>query len=129
MPEAKPEPMSSRETFASPFGNSRGEPEILRRQLRLIAALADAGSHDEARGACADLLFDSQPLLVAHPALAAQFEDVLLRCGATALHARFLLATKGDAPMPRIVPPPKKLKIWTGLQAPRQVAAWAKQKV
>jgi hypothetical protein len=78
--------------------SSRGDVCFVRERLMSIAALADRGSHADARGACADLLFDSQPLVVAHTDLATLCDDVLLRCGATALRFRFRLAAYGEAP-------------------------------
>jgi hypothetical protein len=77
---------------------SRDDARFVRDRLTSIAALADRGSHAEARGACADLLFDFQPLVAANPDLVTLCDEVLLRCGATALRFRFLLAVHGDAP-------------------------------
>ena len=50
------------------------------------------------------LLFDFQPVIVAHSQLVSQCLDVLGRCEATALQRRFLLAAYGDQvaiPVPR----------------------------
>jgi hypothetical protein len=80
----------------------RGDANFVREHLAWIAALADRGSNAEARGACADLLFDFQPLVAAHPDLVALCDDVLLRCGATALRFRFFLAVHGDASDKRV---------------------------
>jgi len=77
--------------------HSRNDLNFVRRRLARIAGLAGRGSHAEARGACADLLFDFQPLVAAYPDLIARCDDVLLRCGATALRSRFLLAVHGEA--------------------------------
>jgi len=68
---------------------------LVHEQLIRIGALADLGFETEAREASADLLFDFQPLIVTCPELASLCASVLPRCGATALHRRFLLAAHG----------------------------------
>jgi hypothetical protein len=93
---------SNREPNASRTFQSRGDASFVHERLAWIAALADRGSSAEARGACADLLFDFQPLVVAHPDLVALCDDVLRRCGATALRFRFFLAVHGDASDKRV---------------------------
>jgi hypothetical protein len=88
---------TSRESIGSHTGH-----DLVRERLRLIGALAAAGHNAEAREASADLLFDFQPLIAAHVDLVSLCEDVLLRCGATALWRRFVLAVHGHAATPRI---------------------------
>jgi|HubBroStandDraft_1064217.scaffolds.fasta_scaffold46848_3 hypothetical protein len=88
--------------------HSRDDARFVRERLASIAALADRGSNAEARGACADLLFDFQPLVAAHSDLVALCDDVLLRCGATALRFRFLLAVHGNASGQRVSITPKR---------------------
>jgi hypothetical protein len=73
------------------------ELDYVREQMRRIAALADAGLRMEAREASAELLFDFQPVIVAHAEFVSQYVDVLRRCEATALQRRFLLAASGNA--------------------------------
>jgi hypothetical protein len=83
---------------------ARGAHEAVREQLRRIAALADDGQQAQAREASADLLFDFQPLIAANRDLTSLCEDVLLRCGATALRRRFLLAAYGEDSGPAVSP-------------------------
>jgi hypothetical protein len=84
------------------------ESEYVREELLRIAALADAGIRTEAKAACAELLFDFQPLIAADPQLTTLCVNVLRRCEATALQQRFRLAVYGEPianPVPRAVGP------------------------
>ena len=75
-------------------GASKSEDEIVRKRQRLIADLADRGDFHEARSLCADLLFDFQPLFARDAGLAASFDAVMARCGASQLRRRFLMALR-----------------------------------
>jgi hypothetical protein len=70
--------------------------DLVRERLPGIAALAVGGRPAEAREACADLLFDFQPLITAHAGLLARTIELLGQCGATALRRRLLVAINGD---------------------------------
>jgi hypothetical protein len=63
-------------------------------ELTRISAMISPAS---ARAACADLLFDFQPLIAACPDLLSRTFDVLEQCEATALRQRLLVAVHGDA--------------------------------
>lgn len=108
MPKARPQgnPVPGPESRAAwkrdPASRGRAihpgaELEYVRKQLRRMAELADAGLRMAAREAGADLLFEFQPVIVAHSELASQDIEVLRRCEATALRRRFVMAAYDDA--------------------------------
>jgi hypothetical protein len=115
------------------------ESEYVREELLRIATLADTGIRTEARAACAELLFDFQPVIAVDSQLTALCVNVLRRCEATALQQRFLTAVYGESPtianpVPRVVSParsyaPRLARGTTERQAakPVPVAEMAKQ--
>ncbi len=66
-------------------------------QLDRIMALADAGRLHEGREACADLMFEFQPLLVARLELLQRLGAALRRCEADQLLRRLAIAVRGEA--------------------------------
>jgi hypothetical protein len=112
-------------------GRARDERNFLREELARIGALAEVGLSTEARGACADFLFDFQPMIVAHSDLVALCEDTLLRCGATALWRRFRVAAHGDAGADASVSfatwrqEPRRIIDRSGRRMPEPIALWA----
>lgn len=75
-----------------------GDCGVVMARIDRIIALADAGLLYEGREACADLLFDHQPLLAARSDLLVRFTVALRRCRAEQLLRRFGMAVHGDAP-------------------------------
>lgn len=71
------------------------DSDYVRGQLFRIAALVDTGKLTTARGSCADLLFDFQPFIAAHPDLVDWMATLLERCDAVQLRQRLLIATAG----------------------------------
>lgn len=65
-------------------------------QIERIMALADTGRIHEGREACADLVFDFQPLIVARPELFQRVVAALRRCDGHQLLARLAIAAHGD---------------------------------
>jgi hypothetical protein len=81
---------------------ARGTPaeadiDRVRRRLWRIGGLLKAGLRVPAREACADLLFDFQPLIASNPDLIAAMLATLEQCAAAALRRRLLIAVHGDA--------------------------------
>ena len=68
------------------------EVRYVRDEMRKIGRMTDAGSLDDAREACARLMFDFQIVIVSRPHVAWQFAGLLGRCGATGLSRRFQIA-------------------------------------
>jgi hypothetical protein len=81
---------------------ARGTPleadiDRVRRRLWRIGGLLKAGLRVPAREACADLLFDFQPLIASNPDLVAAMLATLEQCAAAALRRRLLIAVRGEA--------------------------------
>jgi hypothetical protein len=96
LPPAAPPPKTVRPKTA------RGTPEEadidqVRRRLWRIGVLLKTGLLVPAREACADLLFDFQPLIASNPDLLAAMLVTLEQCGATALRRRLVIAVHGEA--------------------------------
>jgi hypothetical protein len=72
------------------------DPDNVRRRLSRIADLVKAGLFAPAQEACADLLFDFQPLIASDPELLASVLAMLEQCGAAGLRRRLLMAVRGD---------------------------------
>ncbi len=69
---------------------------LIAEQIDRIAALVAAGSHYDAREACANLVFDFQPLIVARPELFQRVAVALARCDGHQLLRRLVGAGHGD---------------------------------
>jgi len=69
----------------------------VRRRLWRIGGLLRSGLRVPAREACADLLFDFQPLIASNPDLVAAMLATLEQCAAAALRRRLLIAVHGEA--------------------------------
>ena len=81
---------------------ARGTPaeadiDRVRRRLWRIGGLLRTGLRVPAREACADLLFDFQPLIASDPDLVAAMLATLEQCAAVALRRRLLIAVHGEA--------------------------------
>jgi hypothetical protein len=101
MPDGEPQAalMDSsrrRPAFARPRPSlvQRADQALVAAQVERIMCLIAAGHLHNAREACADLLFDFQPLIVARPELCQRFVAALRRCDAQQLLRR--LATAAD---------------------------------
>ncbi len=75
----------------------RNDYAVVAAGIERIMALADAGLFYEGREACADLLFDFQPLLEARPELLQRFCVALRRCKAEQLQRRLSIALHEEA--------------------------------
>jgi hypothetical protein len=96
----------SSEEFLGPVAGagSRRETDLenVRRRLWRISGLVKAGLLLPAREACADLLFDFQPLIALDSDLLASMLSALEQCGAAGLRRRLMTAVHGgDALSPR----------------------------
>jgi hypothetical protein len=76
--------------------SSWADLDLIHERLLRISALTEEARLYEAREASAELLFDFQPLIAAHPGLLSRTLDALSRCEATALRRLFLVAVHGD---------------------------------
>jgi hypothetical protein len=77
----------------------RTEVGIVRARMRQIQALTAISRLTEAREVSAELLFDSQPVIVAHADLLARALGVFERCGAVTLRQRLLAAGRRSQPL------------------------------
>jgi hypothetical protein len=84
-------PKTARKTLAE------ADTDQVRRRLWQIAGLLKTGRRVAAREACADLLFDFQPLIAADPELVGTMLAALEQCAAAALRRRLLVAVHGEA--------------------------------
>lgn len=96
LPPAAPPPQTVRPK------TGRGTPakadiDRVRRRLWRIGRLLKTGLRVPAREACADLLFDFQPLIASNPDLVAAMLATLEQCGGAALRRRLLIAAHGEA--------------------------------
>jgi hypothetical protein len=78
---------------------ARTEVEIVCARMRQIQALTEIGRLTEAREVSAELLFDSQPVIVAHADLLAQALGVFERCGAVTLRKWLFAAGRRSRPL------------------------------
>jgi hypothetical protein len=75
------------------------EVEIVCARMQHIQALTNTGELTEAREVSADLLFDFQPMIVAHAGLLARVLGVFERCGAVTLRQRLFAAGQPSRPL------------------------------
>ena len=81
---------------ADPSAAPGADLALVAAQIERIMALADAARFHEGREACADLVFDFQPLIVARPELFHRVVAALRRCDGHQLLARLAIAAHGD---------------------------------
>jgi len=96
LPPAAPPPQTARPK------TTRGTPaeadiDRVRRRRWRIGGLLKTGLRVPAREACADLLFDFQPLIASNPDLVAAMLATPEQCDAAALRRRLLIAAQGEA--------------------------------
>jgi hypothetical protein len=73
------------------------EVEIMCARMRQIQALKEIGRLSEAREVSVGLLFDHQPVIVAHADLLARVLGVFEQCGAVRLRQRLCFAAGGPS--------------------------------
>jgi hypothetical protein len=84
--------------FGGPSAAPASDLALVAAQIQRIGALADAGRCYEGREACADLVFDFQPFIAAHPELLRQVVAALKRCEGHQLLGRLTAATQYTSP-------------------------------
>ena len=70
--------------------------QIVRDRFSQIANLADAGLMTEAREACADLMFDFQPVIASEAELTGRMTSLLEKCEGWSLLRRMQIAMQGE---------------------------------
>jgi hypothetical protein len=78
---------------------ARTEVEIVCARMRQIQALTEIGRLTEARELSAELLFDSQPVIVAHADLLTRVLGLFERCGAVTLCKWLFAAGRPSRPL------------------------------